>query len=87
VALAPILAWKPKYNALKPQVALSPCTIYLWQVRAHCPCGKREISPVFDFTTQYARPRPLTPPGGRHRLGAIPRAGAGPTDISREGDL
>jgi hypothetical protein len=79
VALAPLLVWKPAYNALtydvvlatqvppaeivetvsgitanhwKPQVALSPGTIYFWQVRAHSPCGKREVSPVFDFTTQ-----------------------------------
>jgi hypothetical protein len=79
VALAPILVWKPAYNALtydivlatqvppaeivetvsgitathwKPQVALSPGTTYFWQVRAHSPCGKREVSPVFDFTTQ-----------------------------------
>ena len=79
VALAPLLVWKPSYNALtydvvlatqvppagiletvsaitathwKPQVALSPGTTYYWQIRGHSPCGKREVSAVFSFTTQ-----------------------------------
>ena len=36
----------------KPQVALSPGTTYYWQIRGHSPCGKREVSAVFSFTTQ-----------------------------------
>ncbi len=36
----------------KPQVALSPGTTYYWQIRGHSPCGRREVSAVFSFTTQ-----------------------------------
>jgi hypothetical protein len=36
----------------KPSVALSPGTTYYWQIRGHSPCGRRELSAVFSFTTQ-----------------------------------